>query len=193
MRGEIRGAMIFAAGVFVGSLVTWRFTKGKYARLAQEEIDSVKAAFARRKEKPRQAVEEAQTVLKENEARKGGSVIEYAKKLQEAGYIPKDEPLPIPSVEKPYVISPDEFGEFCEYSKNSLTFYADGVLVDENNELVDDVDGTVGLDSLNHFGEYEDDAVHVRNDARKSDYEILLDTRRYEDVLKTMPPQPLEE
>lgn len=191
MRGEIRGAMIFAAGVIVGSLATWRFIKGKYERLAQEEIDSVKAAFSKREKKLKDTVDEAHTVLKENEARKGGSVIEYAKKLQEAGYISKDEPLP--SAEKPYVISPDDFGEFYDYSKNSLTFFADGVLVDENNDPVDDVDGTVGLDSLNHFGEYEDDAVHVRNDARKSDYEILLDTRRYEDVIKSMPPQPLEE
>ena len=33
-----------------------------------------------------------------------------------------------PFVEKPYVISPEEFGEFEEYEKISLTYYADQVL-----------------------------------------------------------------
>ena len=37
-------------------------------------------------------------------------------------------------VEKPYVISPEEFGEVEEYEKISLTYYADEVLADENDE-----------------------------------------------------------
>ena len=37
----------------------------------------------------------------------------------------------------------------------------------------------VGLDSLTHFGQYEDDSVYVRNDERMTDYEILLDIRGY--------------
>ena len=90
-------------------------------------------------------------------------------------------------MEKPYVISPEEFGEFEEYEKISLTYYADKVLADENDEEVDDVDEIVGEESLNHFGEYEDDSVFVRNDRLKCDYEILLDQRNYSDVAKTMP------
>lgn len=88
---------------------------------------------------------------------------------------------------KPYVISPEEFGEFEEYEKISLTYYADQVLTDENNEEVDDVEEIVGEESLTHFGEYEDDSVFVRNDRLKCDYEILLDQRNYSDVTKTMP------
>ena len=58
---------------------------------------------------------------------------------------------------------------------------------DENDEEVDDVDEIVGEESLNHFGEYEDDSVFVRNDRLKCDYEILLDQRNYSDVAKTRP------
>lgn len=47
----------------------------------------------------------------------------------------------------------------------------------------------LGIDSLNHFGEYEDDSVFVRNDARKCDYEILLDQRTYSEVAEDMPIQ----
>ena len=49
------------------------------------------------------------------------------------------------------------------------------------------MDEIVGKESLNHFGEYEDDSVFVRNDRLKRDYEILLDQRNYSDVVKTMP------
>ena len=63
--------------------------------------------------------------------------------------------------DKPYVISPEEFGEYEEYEKISLTYYGDQVLADENDELVEDVEGAVGFESLTHFGEYEDDSVFV--------------------------------
>ena len=40
----------------------------------------------------------------------------------------------------------------------------------------------VGEDSLEHFGEYEEDAVYVLNDLIKTDFEILLvESRYYED------------
>ena len=90
---------------------------------------------------------------------------------------------------KPYVISPDEFGEFEDYERISLSYYADQILADEDDEKVEDVDNVVGLESLTHFGEFEDDSVFVRNDRLKCDYEILLDQRTYSDVIKQRPHQ----
>ena len=51
------------------------------------------------------------------------------------------------------------------------------------------MDNVVGLESLAHFGEYEDDSVFVRNDRLKCDYEILLDQRTCSDVIKQRPHQ----
>ena len=80
----------------------------------------------------------------------------------------------------PYVISPDEFGCADGYDAIGLTYYSgNGVLVDDNEERVDNVEELVGECSLKHFGEYEDDSVYVRNDERKCDYEILLDESNY--------------
>jgi hypothetical protein len=93
----------------------------------------------------------------------------------------------VDDVIKPYVISPDEFGEIDGYAEITLTYYADGYLTDDQDELVEDVDGTVGYKSLEHFGDYEDDAVHVRNDNLKADYEILLDVRDYADIRNSRP------
>ena len=91
------------------------------------------------------------------------------------------------AVDRPYVIQPSDFGEFDDYEKISLTYTADGVLLDDMNEIVDDIEETVGEDSLEHFGEYEDDSVYVRNDAKKCDYEILLDQRNYQEIFETHP------
>jgi hypothetical protein len=52
---------------------------------------------------------------------------------------------------------------------------------------MDNVEEAVGLESLDHIGEFEPDAIHVRNDKRKVDYEILLDYARYSDVKKHRP------
>ena len=67
-----------------------------------------------------------------------------------------------------------------------MNYYADGVLADDMDDEIeaDDIDMLVGRDSLNHFGEYEMDSVFVRNDALKTDYEILLDLRNYSEVKK---------
>ena len=83
---------------------------------------------------------------------------------------------------QPHVITPEEFGELYDYEKVSLIYYADGVLTDEDDNIVDDVDGIVGIDSLNMFGQYEEDSVYVRNDERRCDYEILMDERKYHQV-----------
>ena len=90
---------------------------------------------------------------------------------------------------KPYVISPEEFGEFEDYERISLSYYADQILADEDDEKVEDVDNVVGLESLIHFGEFEDDSVFVRNDRLKCDYEILLDQRTYSDIIRQRPHQ----
>ena len=55
------------------------------------------------------------------------------------------------------------------------------------NEIVDDIEKVVGEDSLEHFGEYEDDSVYVRNDSKKCDYEILLDQRNYQEIFEIQP------
>ena len=70
-------------------------------------------------------------------------------------------------------------------SGNTGNIPADGVLADDMDEIIEDVDEVVGEDSLNHFGEFEEDSVYVRNDERKCDYEILRDNRNYADVVGT--------
>ena len=178
---------MFMAGLTIGSAATWLCLKKRYEQIAQEEIDSVKAVFAEKNKDNK---------IKADQAKLKPDLINYAAKLAEEGYTNyastnnknvKEEKVNM--VEKPYIISPEEFGDFDEYTKLSLTYYSDGVLADENDEIVDDIDETVGADFADHFGEYEDDSVFVRNDRLKCDYEILRDNRSYSDVTGRYPGQ----
>ena len=74
-----------------------------------------------------------------------------------------------------------------EYEQISLTYYSDGILTDDDDVPITDVDEVVGSESLETFGEYEDDSVFVRNDKLKCDYEILIDQRKYSDVVNRKP------
>ncbi len=171
----------FIFGTAIGSVASWYITKTKYEKIAQEEIDSVKEVFSKRTK-----TEEAETDISEERSEEiepfiKNDIVEVNDMVNDLGY------TEVKKVEAPYVISPDEFGEFEDYETISLTYYADKILADENDELVEDVEEIVGFESLGHFGEYEDDSVFVRNDRMKADYEILLDQRNYSDVIKTKP------
>lgn len=191
------GFVIFFLGAAVGSVVTWQYTRKKYEQIAQEEIDSVKEIFSKRESAADVEITDPEPhTAKIGKPEEKPDITEYAARLERDGYTnysnvgaeQKKEEQETMEI-KPYVISPEEFGEFEDYERISLSYYADQVLADEDDEKVDDVDNVVGLESLTHFGEFEDDSVFVRNDRLKCDYEILLDQRTYSDVMKQRPHQ----
>ena len=179
----------FFIGATVGSLATWRLLKTKYEQIAQEEIDSVKETFLRNHEED----DNYDNIPDESEPINGidekPALSVYTEKLKEQGYLTESKEGGTDDMSKPFVISPEEYGEIDDHELYSYTYYADKVLTDENNEPIDNVDEMVGLESLNHFGEYGDDSVYVRNEERKADYEILLDDESYKDLF----PRPMEE
>jgi hypothetical protein len=177
-----KGTVIFAflAGTAVGSVVTWKVLKDKYEQLAREEIQEVYS----RTSKLKKVLKDVDEIHEVEEAEYKQAVRDYTsfssatpKPCPKPENGKEDEPMP-----KPYVVTPEEFGDIDEYETKSLIYWADGVLTDDSHGIIDDVESLVTEDSLTHFGEYEDDSVFVRNDDQQVDYEILYDTRRYEDV-----------
>ena len=162
-------------GSAAGALLARFYFKKKYADIAEEEINSVKDALSERK-KVRVAEEQCE-ITTEERTRYNDCIRDYV------------EDVPQQSSERPYVISPNELDEYDDYETISLTLYADGTLTDDNDEVLseDEVEEIIGKDSLNHFGEYEEDSVFVRNDARKCDYEILKSLEDYAEVLARKP------
>ena len=214
--GKLNTVIAFFTGATVGGAAVWYITKERYAQLAEEEINSVKEAYSHRgekKEKADAALRRYQGAEDEDapatdgpvtpavtaKVTEKGSISEYAQRIQNGEpleysktVVPtkagtQEEPEKSEnSGDVPYVISPDEFDELDGYTAISLTYFADGVLSDENGIVIDDVEEIVG-DGLNHFGEYDEDAVYVRNDAKRCDYEILKDERKYAEFRKTLP------
>lgn len=198
-------AIIFISGVAVGSFVTWRLLKEKYIRQTQEEINEVREHYRKKKESEEVTVDSNGTT----ETNEKPDLIAYAAKLTKNGYIDYTNPKSLvkstgdmidavvqktneesldpvilndPSYQPPYIISPEDFAIDDEYTIVNLNYYIDGVLTDEDDNIVENVDDVVGLENLNHMGEYEDDALHIRNENYKCEYEILLSRRLYHDT-----------
>ena len=188
---KARDLIIFVAGCAVGGVGASLYLKDVYRRYAQEEIDSVKEVYSNRekKQKEEKKIEHFEAIAEKQKAREED--MEEAKSIiSESGYAIEHSDIYQQVKEgkymadRPYVIPPEEFGENPYYDAISLNYYADGILTDDTDEPIEDIDGLIGEDALTHFGEYEDDSVFVRDDDAQVDYEILLDQRRYADRME---------
>lgn len=185
MNSGLSKFLIFATGATIGSVVTWKIVKTKYEQIANEEIESIREYYAQKdKEKLTDEAygeDEEEPDAVEDEAKV--EMKEYHKIISEAGYsedVKEDDDNM--EVDKPFVISPDD-AEDCEYDIECLDYYeGDETLVDSFGDVVDDVEGTVGLGFASHFGEYEQDTVFVQNDKHRLVYEICRDYRSYSEV-----------
>lgn len=187
MKQKLLYLVMFAAGATIGSAVSWQLAKNKYKQIADEEIQSVKDAFSKKENDINTKLSTANAMLKKNMVNNDlnntykdayKDILTTNKYLYSENTNAKKE---VPET-GPYVISPDEFGELDDYETISLTYYSDKVLADDMDQVIDDYLVCVGNDFMNHFGEYEDDSVFIRNDVRKCDYEILYDLRPYSEL-----------
>lgn len=181
MNNKIAYVLTFVAGAAIGYFVTRKMLEAKYAQIADEEIASVKEVWAQM-DKERAEKEEY-----ESKAAEYNSAIVTEEKIIEV--------KEVDALISPRVISPDEYGD-NEYDIANYTYYADGILADEYDEVVEDVDETVGSDFASHFGDYNDvaeDTVFIRNDGLRMDFEINKDTRTYSEVCGQVPPVKVSE
>lgn len=183
---NIKNVLLFTAGLVMGSVVTWKMTKDKYEQWANDEIHMMREYY-NQKEEEYYEEEDLDEEPIEAEVRTERStkpdLTEYTSRLNESGYTDyseiskKDEEEDNESdmEEKPYVISPEEFGDFDDYETIELTYYKNGYVTDDQDILMsnDEVEEAIGWNNITRMGEYEEDALHVRNEKRKTDYEIL--------------------
>lgn len=190
----------FIAGGITGAVFSYGLLKRYFKKISNDEIESVKTAYeilfksATSKNDKTEEKQETESSTKrepypESTTPPDRTVIEYLKQVRKVGYSGKTDMDIKDQVmdggeemkKRPYVIEPEDFGTL-DYNIDSLTYYADGVLTDINDDIIDDYESLIGTDALNSFGKFEDDCVYVRNDELKTDYEILKDTNEYADV-----------
>lgn len=194
----MKNLLCFVAGAAIGSVVTWKLIEKKYKDLADEEIESVIETFKNRKPRitkdevketvekvinkwkdPKETVEDIVTAERysiENE--------EEIDEDDESNYIVNVDNDNDVEVITPYVITPEQFGEYNEYGTKTLTYYADNVLTDEIDNPItsDEMVTMIGPDALDHFGEYEDDSVYIRDEMNEMDYEILKSEKKFSEI-----------
>lgn len=190
MNNTLSKIIIFTAGAAIGSVVTWKIVKTKYEQYAREEIESVKALWEETYGDKSESDENVEEEVEDEFEKAASEKEEYEQLVKDAGYtadqtdITQNQNEEDGSMDTPYVITPEEFGE-NGYDTVSLNYYeGDGVLTDDCDEPFTDeeIEELVGADFAEHFGEYEDDSVFVRNDFVKVDYEILKDYRKFSEI-----------
>lgn len=191
MNNVLSASLFFISGAAVASFITYKLVEKKFKDLADEEIESVREVYERKikklnpdeneKEKNKQKGITAKILITDDETK----INPYSSLVNDLGYSNnKKEEEDMAEENNIEVIPPEDFGEYgfkCE----SLTYYKDRVLTFDNDEKITNIEKYVGPDALNTFGEYEDDSVFVRNHGMKTDFEILLDSRRYSEVVGT--------
>lgn len=80
----------------------------------------------------------------------------------------------------PYIINPEDYGNFEDYSEIRLIHFADDVLVDDAGDILtkEEIEESVGEDYADYFGLYDDNLIVIRNDDRCADYHIERDLRK---------------
>lgn len=183
MNNKLISLFVFSAGVAVGSIVTWQYLRFRSKDDDKESLwmmGLADAEYADDEDEPSPKTEIVSELDDYKSQVNKHGYHDYSKisaKEPDADSKKKDEKA------FPRVIEPDVFDDdFDGYTKISLTYFQDHVLADYDGHIIEDIEGTIGFESLNHIGEYEEDILYVRNNRLHSDFEISMDSEKYSDV-----------
>lgn len=189
-----KGIFIFVLGVVTGTFAGAQIAKKKYEEIANEEIEEIRAYYKEREKEVKEieepnAVEAPEEKSIEVEERK-----QYDNIIKRGNYMAVDEEEQNNVCDEAYPIDPSEFGNDGKNATETLTYFADGVLVNEVDEVVEDPDLVVGRHHIDIFNEFpEATCVYVRNDLDGMDYEILKDDWCWSDFNEKGYAPPIEE
>ena len=192
----MKGLLIFAAGLAVGAVAGAVIVKNKVLADAKAEIDEVREYYRESrgvkeveevKEKVEETIDRIQDLIEEHETEPKTEKEHTNYSQITKMYMSKDEHQ-TPMYDDPFVIDPSEFGENPEYDTETLTYFADGVLVDDVDDVIEEPDIVVVLENLKVFEEFGATSVYVRNDIYKTDYEIIRDDWNYSDLKEPVEP-----
>ena len=81
----------------------------------------------------------------------------------------------------PYIIDQDDYedSQFSMFSKQQYTCFGDGVVIDENDEIVADPNGLLGMDNLIEFEDGKHDVIFIRNEDLSADFEVVYKEMSY--------------
>ena len=156
--------LIFLAGAVVGAAALYIYMKRKTEQsyyAYPEYADGFDAEEGTEKEPKKDSSETSNDAPASSEA-------ERAKDVYEG----------VPA--SPYLITEQDVGNEPDYDLVCYTYYgADGVLANEYDEEITDIEASVGPDAIPKLTELKDEVVFVRNDKLRMDIEITFDYSNY--------------
>lgn len=204
---KISHVLAFIGGVAVGYFSAVYFLNEKYEKRYNEDVKSTIEAFSlKSKDKDIKDNEEHKDVniTKISDEEIINKVKDYAKVIKNMDYSSKytvvdeneeekEEEVLEPIIEhddvqtEPFLISESEFGLYDDYGIVQWNYFSDGVLTDEYDEVVTDITNTIGELANKEIRETVENAIYVRNDRLKLDYEILKNEGTYSELLDEKP------
>lgn len=102
--------------------------------------------------------------------------------------------MPAPSLDQPYAITVDQYmtdGTYEDDKIGLVYFEGDDQMIDDGERLVNDIEGLIGRSNLQHFGlgSRDRNALYIRNDRLKKDFEVIRDKRTYQEVVLGIRPE----
>lgn len=215
MNEDTKRAAFFAGGVIVGGVATYFVVRKRfeehYSQIATDEIASMRAYYAKKKDDLEQesADQKYKTKLEDlgywsdterpspndlNAEQVEQETVETESNWDEEMLVMRDDgSLHISEVgdpdrdfSKPHLITQDEYDEEEVYTKIHVTYYEeDGVLTDHRDYVIEDVETVLGRFSPSNFGHIPDDPdiVLIRNPRLKADYEVSKDAGSYNETV----------
>ena len=183
---KIKGLLIFAAGAVAGTVAGIGISKRHFEAIAAQEINEVRDYYRKvnkeLEEQKEEQKEEQENTKKEEVVEE--TIEEYNNIIKHGNYMTTEEidEEDDYSDDEPYIIDPSEFGNNGNYATQTCTYFADGVLVDDVDEVIEDPEKLVGNLHVDIFRDFDATSVYVRNDWMKMDFEILKDDWFWSDL-----------
>lgn len=178
------------SGAIAGSVITYFVTKSKAETYIQSEIDKYKEESGRTAPLPCAENQQKTPVETQDFVSRSGYIsttpayIDYNKPYMtttEVSTPEQNEP------NKPYEISFEEFDADDEFMKATYMVWPDGYVTDTADNIIDDIDTTIGRRVLSAVLDGDILEGYVRNEDLRMDFELIRAKDNYEDIIGIHP------
>ena len=152
----------FITGVAVGAAGAWVYFNKKYFPTVDEPVEEQEDLHSKITREPKKESIPEKEEDKSDETDEAAR-IEYQNVTKQYTEDKKEK-------KGPYYITQDDFADGTMPTHVTYSYFEDGVVTDEYDDIVEDVDEALCEDFVNHF---EEDLCYIRNEERYCDYEIL--------------------
>lgn len=177
------------SGAIVGSVVTYFVTKSKAEAYIQTEIDKYKEESGRTAPLP-YAENQQKTKVETPEYVSSGYIsttpayMDYNKPYTTV--YPAGEPEQ-KETKLPYEITFEEFDADEDFIKETFMVWPDGYVTDTADNIISDIDQTIGRKVLSAILDGDISEGYVRNEEIRMDFELIRAKDNYEDVVGVHP------